>query len=79
MPVIICSLACLAGPAIIGPAEPGRLRVLFGTEPAVRLGQPRIRAAGLQVVDADIAGDAGADGVLALDVAAGRHDEILGK
>src|SRR3954471_23390446 len=65
--------------AIIGPAEPAGLRVFLGTEPAVRIAQPRVRAAGLQMIDAEIPGDAGADRELALDAATGRHHEIVGE
>ncbi len=59
--------------AIIGLAKTRGLRVVFRTEPALGIVQAGIAAAGLQMVDADIAGDAGAHRVFALDGAARRH------
>jgi hypothetical protein len=74
------NLFALGGrPAIIGPAEPAGLRVILGAKPAVRVAQPRVTAAGLQMIDAEIAGDAGADREFALDAATGRHHEIIGE
>ena len=66
-------------PTIVGPAEPGRLGVVLGTKPAVRIAQARIGTARLQMIDAEVPGDARADGVLALDVAARRHHEVIGE
>src|SRR5579863_9575673 len=66
-------------PAIIRLAESGGLGVVFAAEPAVGAGQRRIAAADLQVIDADIAGDARAQGVLALDAAARRHRGLVGE
>src|ERR1700722_5532492 len=66
-----------AGPAIIGLAEAFGLRVFLGTEPAIRLGQGRVAAASLQMIDAPLPGQAGAHRQLALDAAARRHDGIV--
>src|SRR5437868_568615 len=75
---VICPSFRLGGrAAVVSFTEPCGLRVLFGTEPPVRIVQARVRTAGLQMVDAEIAGDAGADRVLALDAAAGRHRDII--
>lgn len=63
----------------MGPAEPGGLRIFLGTKPAIRLGQSRVVAAPLQLVDADIAGDARAHGKLGLDAAPGRHGGMIGE
>src|SRR5262245_37245827 len=62
--------------AIVGLAEACRLGVVLRAEPALRIVQAGIRTAGLQVIDADIAGDAGAHRVFALDGAAGGHHGI---
>ena len=56
-------------PAVIGLAEAGRPGVVLGTEPAIGAGQRRIAAASLKMIDADIAGNAGAQRILALDAA----------
>ena len=65
--------------AIIGLAEAGGLRVVLRTEPALRIVQAGIGAASLQMIDADIAGEAGAGSELALDRASGRLRDIFGK
>src|SRR5262249_22373158 len=62
--------------AIIGLAEACRLGVVLRAKPALRIVQAGIGAAGLQMIDADIAGNAGAHGVFALDGAAGGHHGI---
>src|SRR5437762_2044559 len=73
------SFALWSSPTIVSFPEPGGLGVFLGTEPAIRFGQARITAARLQVIDADIAGDARAYRVLALDAAARRHVGIGGE
>src|SRR6204780_217332 len=64
-------LASLPGKrtAIISLAEAGRPGVVLGAEPAIGAGQCGIAAANLKVIDADVAGDTGAERVLALDAA----------
>src|ERR1022692_3066255 len=64
---------------IIRPPKPGGLRIFLGTKPAIRLGQGRIVAAPLHLVDADIASDARAYGKLGLDAAPGRHGGMIGE
>src|SRR6516165_11423513 len=66
-------------PAIIGLAKSGGLGVIFRTEPAIGAGQRGITAAGLYVVDADVAGDPRAQGILALHAAARRHRRFVGE
>src|SRR5260221_13049448 len=76
---LIWSFVLAGRAAIVGLAEPGALGVFLGTKPAVRSGGAGVTRAGLQMVDAEIAGDAGADGILALDAAAGRLDQFRGE
>ena len=66
-------------PTIEGPAETCGLGIVLRAEPAVGLGGRRIARATLQMIDADIAGDAGAHREFALDAAIGRHREIFRK
>src|SRR5258708_26499419 len=66
-------------PAIIGPSEPGGLGIVLGAEPAIRFCQRGITAAPLQVIDADISGEAGAGGKLTLDAAIRRHRRLVRK
>ena len=75
----ICYSRFVDCPQLIRLAEAGGLRILLGAEPAIRLRHRRVAGASLQVIDADIAGDAGAHGELALDAAARRHRGILGE
>lgn len=74
-------LASLAreGTAVIRLAEAGRLGVVFGAEPAIRTRQRRIARASPKMIDAEIAGDTGAERVLAFDAATRRHGEVLRK
>src|ERR1700756_3142788 len=72
--------ALLAGRAAIeGAAEAGCLGVVLGAESAVRTRQAGIAATALQVIDADISGEARPHRELALDAAARRHRQILRK
>src|SRR5207247_1813716 len=48
-------------------------------KPAIRLGESRVAAARLQVIDAHIAGDAGTHGKFALDAATRRHGGFIGE
>src|SRR5260370_14179631 len=66
-------------PAIIGPSEPGGLGIVLGADPAIRFCQRGITAAPLQVIDADISGEAGAGGKLTLDAAIRRHRRLVRK
>src|ERR1700684_2517429 len=75
-----CAAALLAmedRPAVIGFAKSRGLRIFFRAEPAVRFGDGRITAACLDMIDADIAGDMGADRKFCLDAATGRHRRLL--
>src|SRR6202049_4238583 len=65
--------------AIIGPSEPGGLGIVLGAEPAIRCCQRGITAAPLQVIDADISGEAGAGGKLSLDATPRRHRRLVRK
>src|SRR5579864_3201141 len=65
--------------AIVGLAKAGGPGVVLRTEPAIRVGHRRIAAAGLQMIDADVAGDAGAKRIFALDAAARWHGGVLRK
>src|ERR1700747_3599701 len=69
----------LRSPAVVGFAESGGLRVVLRAEPAVRPGRRRIARASPQMIDADIAGDARANGKLALDAAIRRHGQLVRK
>src|SRR5689334_25008597 len=62
--------------AVVGLAEAGSLRIFLRTEPALGIVQAGIRAAALQMVDADIACHARPHGVFALDGTAGRHQRV---
>src|SRR3569832_2927083 len=65
-------LASLSGErlAVIGLAESGCLGVILGAEPAIWTRQRWLARARLKMIDADVAGDAGAERILALDAAA---------
>src|SRR5690606_21248695 len=59
--------------------NPSRDGILLRAEPPIRpLGAPVAAAAG-QMVDAAVSGQHGAKGVLALDLAAWRHEGVIGK
>src|ERR1700749_4144546 len=66
-------------PAVIGLAETGRLGVVFRAKPAIGARQRRIARASLKMIDADIAGDLGAERVLAFDGTARWHCRVLRK
>src|SRR6476646_5207198 len=83
--VWFCCTTDLLHPSAVGCAAVIRfpkacgLGVFLRAEPAVRLGESRVTAAGLQVIDADIAGKAGPRGKFTLDAATRRHGGFIGE
>src|SRR5882724_9484487 len=80
-PRLTASLRALPdeGPTIVRLAKSGGPGIVLGTEPAIRLRQRGITAACLQVINADIAGNACAQGKLAFDAASRRHCGRVGE
>src|SRR5437868_11261943 len=65
--------------AVVGFAKAFGLRVFLAAEPALGSGHGFVAAAGLQMIDAEVAGDVSAHRELALDGAVRRRDGLRWK